>query len=76
MSIEQALREACRGLPGVNILDENHLGKYEVRFFAVWDIGWMSGDSKVHLTDILPSLMPLWAYLRIWVLERQSPQFE
>jgi hypothetical protein len=60
----------------VNILDANHLDNFEVWVFAVWDMGWMGGDSKVHLTDILPSLMPLWTYRGIWVLERQTPQFE
>lgn len=60
MSIEPTPRRGCLGLPLMSTSDANHLENFNVRVFTVWDVGWMGGDSKVHLTDILPSLMALW----------------
>ena len=71
MPIEYAPREGCLGLPWMNTSDANHLENFNVRVSTVWDVGWMGGDSKVHLTDILPSLMVLWAYQGIWIFERR-----
>ena len=58
--LEYAPREGCLGLPWMNTSDANHLENFNVRVSTVWDVAWMGGDSKVHLTDILPSLMALW----------------
>ena len=71
MPIEYAPREGCLGLPWMNTSDANHLENFNVRVSTVWDVGWMGGDSKVHLTDILPPLMALWAYQGIWIFERR-----
>ena len=71
MPIEYAPREGCLGLPWMNTSDADHLENFNVRVSTVWDVGWMGGDSKVHLTDILPSLMALWAYQGIWIFEQR-----
>ena len=71
MPIEYAPREGCLGLPWMNTSDANHLENFNVRVSTVWDVAWMGGDSKVHLTDILPSLMALWAYQVIWIFEQR-----
>ena len=70
MPIEYAPREGCLGLPWMNTSDANYLENFNVRVPTVWDVAWMGGDSKVHLTDILPSLMTLWAYQGIWIFEQ------
>ena len=71
MPIEYAPREGCLGLPWMNTSDANHLENFNVRISTVWDVGWIGGDFKVHLTDILPSLMALWAYQGIWIFEQR-----
>ncbi len=71
MPIEYAPREGCLGLPWMNTSDANHLENFNVRVSTVWDVGWMGGDPKVHLTDILPPLMVLWAYQGIWIFEQR-----
>ena len=71
MPIEYAPHEGCLGLPWMNTSDANHLENFNVRVSTVWDVAWMGGDSKVHLTDILPSLMALWAYQGIWIFEQR-----
>ena len=71
MPIEYAPREGCLGLPWMNTSDANHLENFNVRVSTVWYVGWMGGDSKVHLTDILPSLMALWAYQGILIFEQR-----
>ena len=71
MPIEYAPREGCLGLPWMNTSDANHLENFNVRVSTVWDVGWMGGDSKVHLTDILPSLMAFWAYQGILIFEQR-----
>ena len=71
MPIEYAPREGCLGLPWMNTSDANHLENFNVRVSTVWDVAWMGGDSKVHLTDILPSLMALWAYQETWIFEQR-----
>ena len=71
MPIEYAPREGCLGLPWMNTSDANHLENFNVRVSTVWDVAWMGGDSKVHLTDILPSQMALWAYQGIWIFEQR-----
>ena len=56
--------------------DVDNPNNLEVWVVAVWSLGWMSADSKVHLIDILPSLIALWANPIETVMELESLRFK
>ena len=56
--------------------DANNTNNLEVRVVDVWSLGCMGGNSKVHLTDILSSLMALWTNPSETVKELGSLRFK
>ena len=63
----------ARGLPGATM--DEHVGCESPGKFQRAGIHrvvcWLDEHSKVHLTDILPSLMALWGYQAIWIFEQR-----